>query len=223
MRRGVGIGAINKNKLQQVSYNTIRTNLSKFSSKFWLLYKLFLIFISFNKKQLFKEKLKEKATEISENEINQLTKQMETFKTNLQEFAFKYKDEIKRNSEFRKQFQDMCAHVGVDPLASSKGFFAEMLGVGDYYYELAVQIIEICNSMQERTGGLIYLDQIHDRIQKVRSRFVSDVSLDDCRRAIKKLDIFGNAFTLIQMNNGRSMVNFKNEISYNLILFFYKN
>ena len=223
MRRGVGIGAINKNKLQQVSYNTIRTNLSKFSSKFWLLYKLFLIFISFNTKQLFKEKLKEKATEISENEINQLTKQMETFKTNLQEFAFKYKDEIKRNSEFRKQFQDMCAHVGVDPLASSKGFFAEMLGVGDYYYELAVQIIEICNSMQERTGGLIYLDQIHERIQKVRSRFVSDVSLDDCRRAIKKLDIFGNAFTLIQMNNGRSMVNFKNEISYNLILFFYKN
>ena len=127
MRRGVGIGAINKNKLQQVSYNTIRTNLSKFSSKFLLLYKLFLIFISFNTKQLFKEKLKEKATEISENEINQLTKQMETFKTNLQEFAFKYKDEIKRNSEFRKQFQDMCAHVGVDPLASSKGFFAGYL------------------------------------------------------------------------------------------------
>jgi ESCRT-II complex subunit VPS22 len=46
----------------------------------------------------------------------------------------------------------MCAQVGVDPLASSKGFFAEMLGVGDYYYELAVQIIEICNSMQDRTG-----------------------------------------------------------------------
>jgi len=30
---------------------------------------------------------------------------METFKTNLQEFAFKYKDEIKRNAEFRKRFQ----------------------------------------------------------------------------------------------------------------------
>lgn len=77
---------------------------------------------------------------------------METFKTNLQEFAVKYKEEIKRNAEFRKQFQDMCAQVGVDPLASSKGLFADILGVGDYYYELAVQIIEICNSMQERTG-----------------------------------------------------------------------
>lgn len=78
---------------------------------------------------------------------------MDTFRTNLQEFAYKYKDEIKRNAEFRKQFQDMCAVVGVDPLASSKGFFAELLGVGDYYYELAVQIIEICNSMQDRTGN----------------------------------------------------------------------
>ena len=52
-----------------------------------------------------KSKFEEKGTEISENEITQLTKQMETFKTNLQEFAFKYKDEIKRNAEFRKQFQ----------------------------------------------------------------------------------------------------------------------
>ena len=41
---------------------------------------------------------------------------------------------------------------------------------------------------------------------KVRSRFVNEVSLDDCRRAIKKLNIFGNAFTLISMNNGRYMV-----------------
>ena len=60
--------------------------------------------------------------------------------------------------------------------------------------------------MQERTGGLIYLDQVLDRIRKVRNRFVNEVSLDDCRRAIKKLNIFGNAFTLITMSNGRFMV-----------------
>ena len=38
----------------------------------------------------------------------------------------------------------MCASVGVDPLASGKGFWAEKLGVGDFYYELAVQIVEVC-------------------------------------------------------------------------------
>ncbi len=52
---------------------------------------------------------------------------METFKKNLEEFAVKYKDEIKRDAQFRKQFQDMCANIGVDPLASSKGFWSEIL------------------------------------------------------------------------------------------------
>lgn len=60
--------------------------------------------------------------------------------------------------------------------------------------------------MQERTGGLVYLDQVLDKIRKVRSRHVNEVSLDDCRRAIKKLNVFGNAFTLILMNNGRYMI-----------------
>ena len=78
-------------------------------------------------KFLFKAKFEAKATEISENEMGQLTKQMETFKKNLEEFAFKHKDEIKRNANFRKQFQDMCANIGVDPLSTSKGFWSEML------------------------------------------------------------------------------------------------
>ena len=34
----------------------------------------------------------------------------------------------------------MCTSIGVDPLASSKGFWSEMLGFGDFYYELAVQV-----------------------------------------------------------------------------------
>ena len=37
----------------------------------------------------------------------------------------------------------MCASIGVDPLASGKGFWSEMLGVGDFYYELGVQIVEV--------------------------------------------------------------------------------
>jgi ESCRT-II complex subunit VPS22 len=60
--------------------------------------------------------------------------------------------------------------------------------------------------MEERTGGLIYLDQVLEKVLKVRSRFVNEVSLDDCKRAIKKLNIFGNSFTLVAMNNGRFMV-----------------
>lgn len=37
----------------------------------------------------------------------------------------------------------MCASIGVDPLSSGKGFWS-VLGMGDFYYELAVQIVEVC-------------------------------------------------------------------------------
>lgn len=46
-----------------------------------------------------------------------MAKQMETFKVNLEEFATKHKDQIKKDPEFRVQFQEMCASIGVDPLA----------------------------------------------------------------------------------------------------------
>ena len=32
----------------------------------------------------------------------------------------------------------MCKSVGVDPLSSNKGFWVDVLGVGDFYYEIAV-------------------------------------------------------------------------------------
>ena len=45
-----------------------------------------------------------------------------------------------------------------------------------------------------------------ERTKKVRNRFVNEVSLDDCKRAIKKLELLGNAYTLISMSNGRYMI-----------------
>lgn len=45
----------------------------------------------------------------------------------------------------------------MDPLASNKGFWAEVLGVGDFYYELAVQIVEICLATRSVNGGLMAL------------------------------------------------------------------
>lgn len=47
----------------------------------------------------------------------QMSKQLDMFKSNLEEFASKHKQEIRKNPEFRVQFQDMCATIGVDPLA----------------------------------------------------------------------------------------------------------
>ena len=68
-----------------------------------------------------------------------MSKQLDVFKTNLEEYVSKPKQWIwKNNPEFQLQLQDMCATTGVDSLASGKGFWSETLGVGDIYYKLGV-------------------------------------------------------------------------------------
>lgn len=119
-----------------------------------------------HKQKLEQEKYKDKGTEIQESQFEQMTKQMEVFRTNLEEFATNHKSEIKKNAQFRRQFTEMCASIGVDPLASGKGFWS-VLGIGDFYYELAVQIVEVCMSTNYKTGGLISLDELRDRLVQV--------------------------------------------------------
>ena len=52
----------------------------------------------------------------------QMGKQLESFKTSLEDFAGKYKQDIRKNPEFRGHFQQMCARIGVDPLACKSRF-----------------------------------------------------------------------------------------------------
>ncbi|CAG8789098.1 10634_t:CDS:10, partial [Dentiscutata erythropus] len=137
------------------------------------------------------------------------------FKTNLEEFARKYRKDIRKNPMFRAHFQKMCSNIGVDPLASNKGFWAEFLGVGDFYYELGVQIIEICLSTRGRNGGLIELDELKRQLVKMRggnsnngiggSNSSQEISDDDVIRSIKTLKPLGNGFEILQIGD-RKMV-----------------
>lgn len=65
-----------------------------------------------HKQKLEAEKYKDKASEIQDNQFEQMSKQMEFLKANLEEFAAKHKSEIKANPVFRKQFTEMCAAIG---------------------------------------------------------------------------------------------------------------
>nr|CAI5839122.1 unnamed protein product [Callosobruchus analis] len=170
MRRGIGLGAIQKQKLEQ-------------------------------------EKYKDKGNEIQENQFEQMVKQLEVFKVHLEEFASKHKNEIRKNPVFRKQFQEMCASIGVDPLSSGKGFWS-VLGIGDYYYELALQIVEVCLATMAKNGGLISLDELRRRLiaARGRSKAHQDITEDDLLRAAKKLIIFGSGFNILPMGKGKYMI-----------------
>ena len=70
--------------------------------KFVYLYKLGILFIALNDIKC---------------SIFQLSKQLDSFKGNLEEFAANHRNDIRKSPQFRNQFQEMCAAIGVDPLA----------------------------------------------------------------------------------------------------------
>lgn len=41
-----------------------------------------------------------------------------------------YRADIRKQPEFRAQFYAMCVSIGVDPLASNKGIWNKLLGLG---------------------------------------------------------------------------------------------
>jgi len=130
-----------------------------------------------------------------------MTDQLIVFKQNLEEFAKKYKKDINKDPEFRRYFQDMCSKIGVDPLASHKGFWAELLGVGDFYYELAVQIIEIGLRTRAANGGLIEVTELVSHLRTMRGSQAQPISEDDIERSIKKMKVLGDGFNLLSVGS----------------------
>ncbi|KAI6229499.1 Vacuolar-sorting protein SNF8 [Aphelenchoides besseyi] len=149
-----------------------------------------------------------KGDELAKDQLERFAQQLDTFTRRLEEFASKHRDEIRKNSNFRRHFQAMCAAVGVDPLASSKGFWASKLGVGDFYYELAVQIVEVCLATSHLNGGMMTLDDLRNRLLKSRSKTRKDpISSDDIIHAVKKLKVLGHGFELLPLGGvGRYLI-----------------
>lgn len=99
-----------------------------------------------------------------------VTSSMERFRDALQEFVTKHSDEIKASPGFRSKFHQMCAQAGVDPLASRKGLWAKVLGLGDFYYELGVQVVEVCVAARPVSGGMVAMDALVDALRRKRSQ-----------------------------------------------------
>lgn len=134
----------------------------------------------------------DKGKELTEDNLAYVSEQMDKFKEHLEQFARKRKGQINKDPYFRYQFQKMCAKLGVDPLSSNKGFWAQLLGVGNFYTELGIQIIHICLATRESNGGLMRLTQLCDRLQRARGRSErSDIIEGDVEYAIK----VGQAFS----------------------------
>ncbi|KAF2190915.1 ESCRT-2 complex [Zopfia rhizophila CBS 207.26] len=147
-----------------------------------------------------------------------LQTQLSVFQSLLHNFAITHAKDIRANPEFRAEFARMCSAIGVDFLASSnikkdgdgKGeggsWWTQMLGgsVNDFYFNLAVLIVEICRSTRSENGGLISVFEVRKRVQKGRGVGGGmQVSDDDITRAVDSLSPLGSCFTIMKLGHNQ--------------------
>lgn len=162
------------------------------------------------------------STSLIQRQSKELSTQLEVFRSTLAYFAVEHAQEIRTNPSFRTQFAQMCANIGVDPLASSRpggnnkkggSLWANLLGkdVNDFYFELAVKVIELSRITRDTNGGLIAVDEVKRRL--ANSSPPVDVSDDDIERAVKSLKVLGNGFDLVQVAGTQYIRSVPSELS----------
>lgn len=119
------------------------------------------------------------------NHLTSLQTQLSVFQSLLHTFALEHGSTIKSDPAFRAEFARMCNAIGVDPLAASnvrgkakKGlglvsgpteggsFWTQILGgdVNDFYFEVAVRVVELCRETRAENGGLISVQECRTRV-----------------------------------------------------------
>jgi ESCRT-II complex subunit VPS22 len=145
--------------------------------------------------------------------VEAMRAQLLKFRNSLEQFALKHKSEIKQDPGFRAQFHAMCANVGVDPLASNKGFWTELLGFGDFYYELGVQVAEACLATRDHDGGLCDMTQLMRHVQHRRGNAAQPISEDDLLRAIERLACLGGGWRVLTIGGKKVVRSVPTELS----------
>jgi ESCRT-II complex subunit VPS22 len=81
-----------------------------------------------------------------------------------------------------------------------------MLGLGDWQYELGVQIVDVCVSTRERNGGVIEMRELVRLVSKLRGVSGGVITEDDVVSSIKTLQPLGAGYEVVEVGGGRKMV-----------------
>jgi len=160
------------------------------------------------------------SNQLSTAQVDNLHAQLDQFRAALTHFATHHRADIRRDPRFRRAFQQMCASIGVDPLAGPRrgGWWEEALGLGDWQSELGVQIVDVCVNTRERNGGLIELAElvrIVNRLRGLEGRGNGGgggggaITEDDVVRSIQALKVLGGGYEVLEFGGeggGRKMV-----------------
>ena len=133
---------------------------------------------AFDRSRLTSAQYASHGSSLRSSNASALETQLAVFKSLLQQFAQTHAKDIRSNPTFRAQFARMCAAIGVDPLLASTSnsgdgggsIWSQLLGrsVNDFYFELAVRVVEVCGATRGENGGLIEVRKVRERLSRER-------------------------------------------------------
>ena len=113
---------------------------------------------------------------------------------NMLKYADTYRQEISTNKEARAKFNNLCQDMGIDPVVSKKNIFGNVFG--DYYNEVAVQILRLCEKTKSTNGGLI---KIADLVKIYNRTYPKNqIEQEDVVKAQEKIKNLGTGCQIIR-------------------------
>lgn len=149
---------------------------------------------------------------LESTQLETAKEQLQSLRDKLTEFATKHRNRINSEPEFRQAFCEMCLATGVDPLASSKGVWNELLGIGAFYQELAVQVVTVCLQTREMNGGLLDLRECVNLVRKSRVG-EQKVDMADIEQAVGALSALGKGVGIRKLGKRRLVYSVPDELS----------
>jgi len=163
------------------------------------------------------EKVEQLGEQLETVRLEQAKEHFASFRTALTTFVEKHKHRINKDADFRNAFHEMCTAVGVDPLRSNKSILSDLLGVGQFYSELGVQVLTIVLNSREVNGGVIGVSEV---LASLHKQGKPDVVASDVARAIADLEVLGGGIKLKRLGNQMLIVSVPEELNsdQNIIL-----
>jgi len=108
----------------------------------------------------------------------------------------------------------------VDPLSAEKGFWGNILGIGEFYYELSVKVAEVCIASRSRNGGIIRVSEVKDILTSRGTKFkfahskskIISYSEEDIITSVKKLAKLGSGFRTVEIGRSVMIVSVPDEL-----------
>lgn len=101
-------------------------------------------------------------------------------------------DLLKSDPQFRAEFNMMCLKLGVDPLQSRKGLWAEL---GEFYRELSIKVVDACRDLKNGNSGIIPIELIVKHVEAS----TPDVNENDIKLALNTLLPLGSFYQHIEL------------------------